>query len=82
MPPRVEETKTHILSFFSFNVINHIWSKLCKEKILFQPSAIIEEVVPLLKEKRLCRGATTTTVLLIFWTLCLFSLYLYNKNHI
>merc|ERR1719342_381392 len=82
MPPRVEETKTRVLFLFSCNLINHIWSKLCKEKILFQPSAIIGEVVPLIKEKWLSRGATTTTVLLIFWTLCLFSLYLNNKNHI
>ena len=41
MPPRAEETRTHVLFFYSCNVINHVWSKLCKEKILFQPSPVI-----------------------------------------
>ena len=51
MPPRVEETKTHVLFFFSCNVINHVCSKLCREKIFFQPSAIM----PLSKKKWLCK---------------------------
>jgi len=54
MPPRVEETNTHGPFFFSCNVINYVWLKLCKEKILFQPSAMIGNLATL-KKKWLCK---------------------------
>ena len=72
MPPRVEETNTHVPFFFSCNVINHVWSKAVQRKNIVSTKRCHWKSCHPPRKNGFARGATTTTVLLIFWTLCLF----------
>ena len=79
MPPRVEETKTHILSFFSFNVINHIWSKLCKKGKIVSTKRYHWKSC---HSQKVSKRSNHNHCFVDIPDVVSFSLYLCNKNHI